>query len=191
MAHNDREIEVKFPLAAEQLFAVRQKLKGIARFAGKTAQSDEYFTPAHRNFAAPSNPFEWMSLRRRAGKALLNYKHFHPEGADAFTHCDEFETVVERHEQLQKILSALDMRSLVTVEKERESYQYKDKFEIALDTVRELGSYMEIEAIKDLGSVEETREKILSFAKDLGMDVSQKETRGYPFMLMKKKGSIR
>ena len=63
-------------------------------------------------------------------------------------------------------------------------------FEISLDSVKELGHFIEIEAMKDFGGVEATREKLFEFAKNLGVDTSNLDLRGYPYQLMKKKGLI-
>jgi adenylate cyclase class 2 len=191
MAHNDTEIEIKIPVDEETFFNVKKKLEKIAKFVKKSSQSDEYFTPKHRNFVEPKYPFEWLSIRRRGDKALINYKHFHPEDAEIRTHCDEFETEIKDPSKLDKIFASLDIKTLVTVEKEREIYDYKNMFEISLDSVKELGHFIEIEALKHEGSVEEVRKKLLEFAKELGIDILKEDLRGYPYLLMKKKGLIK
>jgi adenylate cyclase class 2 len=190
MANDNVEIEIKIQLDEETFYRVREKLKKIAEFMRNSQQVDEYFTPAHRNFVEPKFPFEWLSIRRRDGKAILNYKHWYPENVEVATHCDEFETEIQNPDQLKRIFSALDFKRLVTVEKEREVYLYKDEFEIALDKVKELGYFIEIEAVKDFGNVEKTRERLFEFARKLGIDISRIDKRGYPFLLMRKKGIL-
>lgn len=187
---NNVEIEIKIPLDEDSFSKLREKLKKIAKFENRSQQTDEYFTPAHRDFVAPKFPFEWLSIRKRGKKAILNYKHWYPENAEVTTHCDEFETEVESHDRLKKIFAELNFKRLVTVDKEREIYIYKDEFEIALDVVKNLGYFVEIEALKDFGGVEATREKLFEFAKSLGLDTSKRNLRGYPFLLMKKGGLI-
>ncbi|MFZ3077190.1 MAG: class IV adenylate cyclase [Candidatus Aenigmatarchaeota archaeon] len=191
MPHNDTEIEIKIKLDKELFSKVREKVENTAKFVKKVRQSDEYFTPAHRNFVEPKFPFEWFSIRERGGKAILNYKHWHPENAEVHTHCDEFETELANPGAMRKILSALDFKKLVTVDKEREAYTYEDEFEIALDVVKDLGYFIEIETMKDFGSVEEARKKLFEFAKILGVDVSNPDLRGYPFLLMEKQGLVK
>lgn len=191
MAHNDTEIEIKILLDKDEFFKIKEKLEKIARFVKRTRQSDEYFTPSHRNFVEPRFPFEWFSIRKRGEKVILSYKHWYPENTETTTHCDEFETEIRDAEQLKKIFSALGFKELVTVEKDRETYTYNDELEISLDIVKELGYFIEIEATKDFGSVEAAREKLFEFAKNLGTDISKEEKRGYPYMLMKKKGLIK
>jgi adenylate cyclase class 2 len=191
MVNNNIEIEIKIPLDEDIFFKVKEKLQKIAKFVKKSKQIDEYFTPAHRDFVEPKFPFEWLSIRKRGNKIILNYKHYYPENVEVTTHCDEFETEIKDPEQLEKIFSVLDFKKLVTVEKERETYICNDEFEIVLDKVKDLGFFIEIEAIKDFGSIENTREKLFEFAKNLGIDVSKTDKRGYPYLLMKKKGLIK
>jgi predicted adenylyl cyclase CyaB len=192
MANEHIEIEIKIPLDENSLLKVKEKLKKIARFEKSSKQIDEYFTPTHRNFVEPEIPLEWLSIRRRGDKNILNYKHWYLFGnSEVATHCDEFETEIKDSNQLKKIFSVLDFKKLVTVEKEREIYVYKDEFEISLDRVKELGHFIEIETIKNLGNIEETRKKLFEFAKDLEIDISKTDKRGYPYLLMKKKGLIK
>ena len=191
MANKDVEIEIKIALDKGMLLKLKENLKNVAAFTKKSHQTDEYFTPAHRNFVEPKFPFEWLSIRKRGDKTILNYKHWHPEDAEIRTHCDEFETETENSEQLNKMFAALNFKKLVTVEKEREVFVYNDEFEIALDAVKELGYFIEIEAIKDFGGIEATRKKLFEFAKNLGIDGLKTDERGYPYLLMKRKGLIK
>jgi len=191
MANKDVEVEIRFLLEKEKFLKIKEKLEKIAKFEKKSHQMDEYFTPPHRNFAEPKFPFEWLSIRKRGEKSVLNYKHWYPENARLTTHCDEFEAEIKNPEQMEKIFSALEFKKLVVNEKERESYIYNDEFEIVLDNVKELGFFIEIEAIKDFGSIEKAREKLFEFAKNLGIDTSNPDERGYAFLLMKKTGLIK
>ncbi|MBU3965309.1 class IV adenylate cyclase [Patescibacteria group bacterium] len=191
MAHNDTEIEIKIPLGEKDFLRVKERIQKEARFVKKSSQSDEYFNAPHRDFLAPKFPFEWLSIRKRGDKAILNYKHWHPENAEIHTHCDELETEISEPEKLEKIFSALGFKKLVTVEKERETYNYNDEFEIGLDKVKDLGYFIEIETIKDFGSVEKARKKLFEFAAKIGIDASKPDERGYPFSLMKKGGLLK
>jgi len=191
MADKDIEVEIKVPLEKEAFFNLKVKLREICKFEKASQQSDAYFSPAHRDFVEPEFPFEWLSIRKRAGKTILNYKHFHPENVEVTTHCDEFEAVIENPEQLEKIFSSLNFKKLVTVEKERETYLFNDEFEVALDEVNDLGYFIEVEALKDFGGVEETRRRLLEFAGKLGIDASKIDKRGYPYLLMEKKGLLK
>jgi len=186
MAHNDVEVELKFPVDATTFAALRQKLQQTASFISTKQETDDYLTPAHRDFLKPEFPYEWLRVRNKEGKFILNYKHFHPENVKQTTHCDEFETEVSKPEQLQKLLKSLDFRTLITVRKTRETFR-TEGFEFALDTVDELGHFVEIEALKDFGGITVTRDKLFAAAREIGI-TTESDLRGYPFILMQKKG---
>jgi adenylate cyclase class 2 len=191
MAHDGMEIEIKVALDREAFLKLRERLKAVAKTKGRSNHVDRCYTPAHRNFMEPRFPFEWLSVRRRGDRAILTYKHWHPENSEMHTHCDEFETVVERPEQLERLLSALDLREMVTVEKEREVFIYRDEFEVTLDVVKGLGHFVELETVKDFGSVEASRKRLFDFARTLGIDISGLDRRGYPYQLMMKRGLVK
>ncbi len=191
MASNDIEVEIKLISSEDEFSKVKENLKKTAKFLNKTTHKDEYFIPSHRNFLEPKFPFEWLSIRTRGGKAILNYKNWKPNNAEIHTHCDEFQTEVGTPEKLEKIFSMLGIKKMITVDKTRESWLYNNEFEIALDTVKDLGHFIEIEAIKDFGSVDETREKLMEFATRLGADTSKIDNKGYPLSLIEKLGGLK
>lgn len=190
MASDNIEIEIRIRLDEQKMEQVRKKLGEIAEFVKSSSQKDEYFTPAHRNFIAPKFPSEWLSVRSRNGKTILNYKHFYPENVEITTHCNEFETEISDENSLQKILESLDFRPLMVIEKERDYYTYGDEFEIVLDNVKDLGFFVEIEALKDFGGHEQTKKRLMEFAAKIGIDATNMDPRGYIEMLLRKKGLI-
>ncbi len=188
MAAGNIEIEIRILLDEAEFKRVKQGLGKIAKFVKTSHQIDEYFNAPHRNFLSFKFPNEWLSIRNRDGKVILNYKHFYPENMEITTHCDEFETEVKDEKSLRSILGSLDFKPLMTIEKEREYYVYNDEFEIVMDNVKELGFFIEIESLKNFGSHEETKNKLIDFARQLKIDVSNAEPRGYIENLLKKKG---
>lgn len=190
MANNDIEIEIKLPIPPEDFDRIKSNIENKATLVKSSHQIDEYFSPAHRNFVEPQYPFEWLSIRKRGDAAIINYKHWHPENQAVVTHCDEFETNVGDADKLKKIFSALDIESLCKVDKERLVYNFNDEIEIGLDFVEDLGSFIELEAIKDFGSVEAARKRLFAVAEELGCDISEPDLRGYPYLLMKKQGKL-
>ena len=191
MAENNQEIELKFKLDKEEFLRIKENVSKIAKFVKNVEQKDEYISPPHRDFLKPKYPFEWLSIRERGGKTILNYKHFFPEKVEVHTHCDELEFEAENAEQLRQLFLALNFKTSVVIEKQREAYNYNDEFEIALDTVKELGCFIEIEALKHSETVEKTRERLFEFAKSLGIDTSASDKRGYPYIMMKLKGLLK
>lgn len=106
------------------------------------------------------------------------------------THCDEYETQVQDSDKLKKILKALNFKKIITVEKRRSLFLYQNSLEIALDEVRDLGFYIEVETIKDFGNVEEARREILKFTKSLGLKRTKTVPGGYAAELLRKKGLL-
>lgn len=191
MAHADKEVEIKVPVGKVTFQKVEKRLREICKFIGKSNQKDTYYTPQHRNFLKPKVPCEWLSLRSRDGKTILNYKYWYEDRNGVHTHCDEYESVVERVDRLEKIFKALDVKVVVKVNKVRNKFLFKDELEIALDRVKELGYFVEIESLKDFGGVLETRKKVIGFAHFLGLDTSKDVPGGYAFALLKKKGLVK
>src|SRR3990167_1865478 len=133
MAHDNVEVEIKIPLSKKEFLRVKRQLVKIAKFVKTSTQKDTYFTPLHKSFLKVRYPYEWLSVRERSGKVILNYKHWYPPGAKFTEYADEYETEVKDSEQIEKILKAVRFTKAVTVEKQRLVYEFKGKFEIALD----------------------------------------------------------
>lgn len=187
MAVADIEVEIRLSVSPQQFQNVRKILETTASFKNNSEELDEYFTPPHRNFVALTHPFEWLRIREKAGNTSLNYKHFHPENVAVTTHCDEFETGINEPEKLRKIFAALNFNKLITVKKQRKTFFTTD-FEIALDIVDGLGHFIEIEALKDFGGMHATRNKIHEFARSLSLDPTKEDQKGYPWLLLEKRG---
>lgn len=184
MASNNTEIEIKIPITKEEFLKLKEQLKNNSNKTKE--QKDTYYTPKHKNFLAQKYPYEWLRIREQGSKSILNYKHYYPEGAERNTHCDEYETEIDA-KQAEMMLKALDFKELITVDKIRETYDYKG-FEIALDEVKELGFFVEIEAINNLETVEKTREELYKIARELKINITNEDLRGYPYLMLEKKG---
>ena len=108
-------------------------------------QKDSYFTPAHDNFLDQKPTVDrWLRIRVADRGSSINYKHRHDNGSLGRISCDEIETPIEDADQLEEIFRRIDMVKLVTVEKKRTSYHYKNT-EIVLDHITDLGWFIEIE----------------------------------------------
>lgn len=184
MAYDNKEIEIKIKLDAPAFAAARSKVKAVAALKGVTTQVDTYFAPQADNYLLETFPYKWLSLRERGDKCILNFKHFFPEGAEIHTHCTEFETEVTRPSSLISIFRELNIVEVVKVHKQRELYIYCDLYAIALDTVKSLGCYLEVEALKELGTPETTKRQMFEFLSGLGIDQFELEYRGYPFRML-------
>lgn len=186
MAYSDTEVEIQLEVKREVFLSVKRLLEKEGKFLSETRQADTYYNHASRDFLSPKYPFEWLSIRRRGGNAIVNYKHWYPENSPRNTHCAEFETKIEDPAKLEKILASLGMEKLVTVKKTRRNYSFRE-FTVSLDSVAGLGTFIEIEAEKSFGSPEKTLRKVWEIAREIGIAEYSESLRGYPYLLMERK----
>ena len=183
MANNNIEIEIQ--VNVENAKPLWEFLETNGSFQAKKHQLDEYFSPAHRNFIAIRPVAEWLRLRDADGKHSINYKNWHYDENGKSNYCDEFETKVENIEQGRKILSALNFQPVIVVDKLRKIWTYKD-YEIAVDSVKNLGDFVEIEYIGEDEEADPKKitEEMINFLKEIGCGKITRNYVGYPFLLL-------
>ena len=185
MAHNNIEIEIKFPL--KNVEQVASFLNNSAeKKTDKATQVDTYFTPAHKNFLEPNYPFQWLRVREINEAVILNYKHFYPENEKKTDYCDEFEVNMDKP-TIKNILERLEFKKLVEVKKERVSWMYKG-VEVSIDRIKELGEFIELEITTHFDDPKTAKEHLYKLVEEIGAMVGEEDYRGYPFMLLKKQG---
>ena len=178
----DIEIEIKVKIRNYRKF--ENFLKKNAKFVFENQQIDEYFTPCHRNFIASRPVREWLRLRDSDGKYFITYKNWHLDEFGKSTHCDEYETKLESSRQVQKILEVLGFEKIIVVDKLRRVWRYKD-YEIAIDKVKGLGRFVEVEyKRKKKVDPKEIAKEMISFLKSTGCTKIQRDFVGYPFQLL-------
>jgi adenylate cyclase class 2 len=179
-----KNVEIEIQVSIEKSEPLLAFLKKNAEFKSEKRQIDEYFSPAHRDFIAVRPAAEWLRLRESDGHYSFCYKYWHHEGEESL-YCDEYETGIEEPEKMRKILKALDFKSLVTVDKSRQVWRYLD-FEIALDSVKNLGEFVEIEYKgKDENADPKTiTEEMVKFLKAAGCGEIKINFQGYPYLLL-------
>lgn len=175
------EIQVQLQNASELL----KFLKKEAEFIAREHQIDDYYTPDHRNFTDVRPILEWLRLRKSGKRYSINYKRWHYEKDGRSHFCDEFESGVDNLNQIKRIFKALNMKKLVTVEKVRKIWIYKN-YEIAVDEIKGLGDFVEIEFKGKLGKRAPaiTTSGMIKFLKKFNPGKITKNYLGYPFQLM-------
>lgn len=183
MANKDIEIEIQ--VNVEHSKPLLEFLEKNGKFQSEKRQVDEYFSPAHKDFLAVRPVAEWLRLRDADGRCSINYKNWHFDKNGKSHYCDEFETKLESMEQAKKILSALNLKSVVAVDKLRKIWTYKD-YEIAVDSIKILGDFVEIEYVgKDENvSPEKVTGEMVDFLKKVGCGKITRNYVGYPFLML-------
>jgi adenylate cyclase class 2 len=179
----DTEIEIKVSIEKEE--SLIRFLEQNAKFVSENHQVDEYFSPAHRDFLESRPVKEWLRLRDSDGKYSINYKNWHYDDSGKSHHCDEYESKVEDLGQFKKVLTALNFKLIVKVDKARRAWVYKD-YEISMDAVVGLGDFVEIEhkGREENLSPQDITKEMVKFLKDIGCGQIKRNYVGYPFQLL-------
>ena len=145
-------------------------------------QVDTYYQPSYRKFI-PENLNdiinEWLRIGKRGNKIILNYKNWHDN-----MYCDEYEVEIDNSKNLDRIFNVLGLEKIVVVDKQRKTYYYLDKYEIAFDYVKELGYFIEIEVKNYSKDPIEEYNDLLNLARDLNLSFDNIDKRGYPYHLI-------
>lgn len=182
-------IEVEIKIAIDNFEEIKTKVFAIGKFIKSIHQIDDYYNPSHKDFLGQKpQPTEWLRLRTNPDKVIFEYdKAVNMQADGNYEYAEEYETEISNKEEFTKILSFLDFKKAVTVDKQREYWDCGD-LEIALDRIKDLGDFIEVEAKGSFNSADEARKACFSFLDNLGIkDADQIEIKkGYPVMLLEK-----
>jgi adenylate cyclase class 2 len=189
--------EVELKLRADH-GPVRARLADAgAERTGTVTQRDTYYDAPHRSFAetdealrvrretrrsAPSGTVrrgEWDAAA--AETTRLTYKGPLVEAASKTR--EEFETTVVDGEELAGVLGGLGFEAAYTVEKERERFDL-DGYTVSLDSVTDLGEFVEVEREAVEADIETVREGAVAVVRDLGLDPDDQIRSSYLGMLV-------
>lgn len=180
-----KNIEIEVKLKIENVKPLEELIEKEGEFIKEKHQIDVYYSPQHRDFLKVRPVDEWLRLRNSDGVASINYKNWHSNEEGIANHCTEFESGISDFETLQSILEVLDFKKLITVDKLRRVWMYKD-YEISLDTVKDLGSFVELEYKGESDDVDpkEIVEEMIGFVRSLGCGKVERDKVGYPYLLL-------
>jgi len=153
------EIEVKIKMPHEMM--KRDLIQNGAQYMGTEHQRDTYFNAPDRDF---SKTDEALRIRSIDGKGEITYKGKRLDTVSKTR--PEFNSPVDE-KTMAEILKALGFFESGSVIKSREIYNW-DGFFIGLDTVEELGEFVEIEsALKnaDRQTIQNETDRIFQFLK--------------------------
>lgn len=178
---NDIETEIKIKILKEEFQKIEIFMKNNAQFLKNSNQMDTYYQPTHRKFLNDGEEMinEWLRIGIRGNKKILNYKNWYNN-----MYCDEYEVEIDNEENLDKIFKILGLEKIAVVHKVRSTYFYLNKYEIALDYVKNLGYFIEIEVKNYDEELVKEYDKLLKLAKDLNLNLNHIDKRGYPYHLI-------
>lgn len=176
-------IEVEIKVKVDNLGEIKNKVSKIGKLIKAIKQIDEYYVPAHKNFFAQKpHPTEYLRIRTNPDKVVWEYtRSINMKKDGDYDYAEEYETEILDAKELRKILKFLDFEKVVTIEKEREYWMCGD-IEVALDQIKDLGSFVEAEAKGDFKDDKEAKRGCIKFLESLGIkDVDKNQIKsGYP-----------
>jgi adenylate cyclase class 2 len=174
------EVELKVRASHD---AVRERLDALgAERVGSVTQVDTYYDAPHRDFAETD---EALRIRRetRGSETTTRVTYKGPLIEDASKTRREIETGVADGDRFDNVLDALGFSPAAVVEKERERYALDD-YTVTLDTVSDLGEFVEIEREATESAVDAVREGAIDRLRDLGLDPDEQIRTSYLGLLL-------
>ena len=156
-------LEIELKVSVPDLGPVRSCLTTLgAESRGNLHEHDIYYNAPHRDFGTTD---EAMRVRYTNDHAVITYKgaKIKKFGLKAR---EELNTAVESGPEFEKMLDRLGFRKTAEVNKWRETFRYGTA-SISLDTVDELGTFVEIEVMTETG--EDATDQIAAIAKKIGV----------------------
>ncbi len=163
-------IEVEVKAIVKDFEEVRKNLTKIGAVKIKTEhQSDVYYNAPHKDFGETDEALRIRQIPENGKKrVILTYKGAKLDNVSKTR--KEIEVDVSDAEKTSLILENLNFRKAASVKKNRDIYHIKE-FIITLDTVKDVGTYVEIET--EASEDEDTSEsikKIFDIYKQLGIE---------------------
>jgi adenylate cyclase class 2 len=157
-------LEIELKVAVPDLDRVRNRLaEQKAEFVGKMHEHDIYYNAPHRDFGVTD---EAMRVRYTNDRAVVTYKgaKIKKFGLKAR---EELNTAVESGTVFETMLARLGFVKTAEVNKWRENYRLAGAV-ISLDSVDELGTFVEIEVIAESEN-SDAATRIEKISKEIGV----------------------
>lgn len=177
----DIETEIRVKLTEKEYKDLIIQLEYNSVFIKEIKQEDMYYEPSYRKFTLQDPINEWLRIGKRGNKVILNYKNWHEN-----KYCDEYEVELDDAKNMDKILQILGLNQIAVVNKKRKVFLYKEKYEFSLDSVENLGYFVEIEIKKYDQDALEEYENLLRLAKEFHLNLDNIDKRGYPYYFIEK-----
>jgi adenylate cyclase class 2 len=163
-------IEVEVKASVKDFVSIRKKLIEIGAVKIKMEhQKDDYFNAPHKDFGETDEALRIREVpEKRYKRYILTYKGAKMD--DVSKTRKEIEVDVLEAKNMALILENLGFRRAATVKKDRDIYHLND-FIITLDTVYDVGTFVEIEKEANEGDdTKETLDDIFKIYSRLGIE---------------------
>jgi len=173
-----KEIEVKARVSDLEVLAKKLENMGVV-LSEPIIQNDQTFIDesygSYDKFQPGRNI---LRIRENNGKFIFTIKQSQSNELDSI----ERETEIAEPEEFREALLLMGYKPAVEIHKVRRKAKYKD-YEICLDEVKELGSFVEVEKITDEKNADEVQNKLFEFLESLGVKREDRVTNGYDTLI--------
>jgi len=178
-----QEIEIKIKTSQKYMQRLHAWLQKNAQSKGVEQHKEVYLDNPQTTFffTKPSGEKDALNYLRvrwsNNGGSVCLKKWYEQNGKS--THCDEYETDVANPDMLLKLLEQLGYTHQTWVEKTRQKF-LAGNYEIVIDDVKSLGTFVEVEMKKPVTDPEAALEKLETFlVETIGIKEYWIQTRGY------------
>ncbi len=162
------ELEIKLKVDDLELKRILGLIKKDSVYLGEEQHNAIYYESSLRKFDK-----EYLRIRKENNVYVLNYKKVTDKNL-----CEEYETIIDNAKNMALILEHLNLVKKAEVNKVRQKYLYKQKYEFSFDIVQDIGCFVEIE-VKDLTSYEEEYNEIFRLLNELNIDINKINDKRY------------
>ncbi len=178
-----KEIEVKCKISNPERLMQKLSELGIELSAPITQEDKVYFPKGIRFEERATAPA--LRIRKNNGAFLFTYKIPLANNLDKL----EYESGIDNPEAMAAICEQLGFELQVSINKVRRKAEHSG-YEICVDEVEGLGSYIEVEKLSADGDSEQIQNEIFSFMQTLGIQQEDRVFDGYDIMIFKKEQGI-
>lgn len=174
-----REVEIK--LKVKNLEALEEKLRAKGLTISKEVfQHDVIYSHASDSFTGRSKEGHTIiRIRKQDGIAILTLKYQKSGELD----CLEYESVVKDPDQVHEMLRILGWNPEIEVKKLRKKGKLGE-YEICLDKVEKLGTFVELEKLAaDNIDPEPVREELFKVLESFGLSREDNMIHGYDILI--------
>ncbi len=172
------EVEMKFRADHERVRRVLDERGANERNAVR--QRDTYYNAPMRDFDETD---EALRVRQEGGNGRARITYKGPLVGESSKTRQEHETELGNGNTMDSILGALGFVPVATVEKERERFSLGE-YVVTLDSVDELGEFVEVETEAEEGGLDAAREGVTGTVESLGMDPAEEIRTSYLELLL-------
>lgn len=190
--NDNQEIEIKVKISEKALSTLKLLLSSNAEYKGEFIQNEYYLdNPDNSWFLQHKTGYKYANkyLRVRMTKKgdWVCFKNWEAsDTAEGYgTYCKDIEYQVSSGEKAISLFQAIGYTDITSFKKIRSSYIYKG-IEISIDTVEDLGTFVEFE-IKERKFIDPAAEyqRLISFLeKDLQITKYKLQKQGFIIMLL-------